>query len=127
MIRADFAQCLSKLKCDVLLIFGKDDPWCKPALAKKMLIALETREPKKVQRYVELENVGHCPNHEAPQAVSRVVSAWVEADNRDENNLQLANAQGEVLIEPWGEIVMKELKKEEIQLSMIDKITAYLV
>ena len=35
-----FQYCLSKVSCDVLLVFGKDDPWCKPAFAKKMMNAL---------------------------------------------------------------------------------------
>mmetsp|Transcript_29633 Transcript_29633/g.42024 ORF Transcript_29633/g.42024 Transcript_29633/m.42024 type:complete len:139 (-) Transcript_29633:345-761(-) len=31
----DFFKNLLHVKCDVLLIFGEQDPWCKPAFAKK--------------------------------------------------------------------------------------------
>ena len=89
----DFYDCLKNVSCDVLLAFGKDDPWCKPVFAKSMLSALEEREQSIIQdeynsnsnrdnhnvagddfpapihnlpvhRYVEITNTGHCPNHE---------------------------------------------------------------
>jgi len=41
-----------------------------------MLTSLSTR-PDTSQRYVELSHVGHCPNHEAPQAVARILHRWV--------------------------------------------------
>ena len=83
-LQANFHQCLSNLECDVLLLFGRDDPWCKPAFARKMLQDLNQRRPdhtdsKYIHRYVELSNVGHCPNHEAPTAVAKVLSAWLDA------------------------------------------------
>ena len=52
--KGDFQACLSRLNCDVLLMFGRDDPWCKPAFAKKMLNALSQRTGNNVHRYVEL-------------------------------------------------------------------------
>jgi len=38
-----FYKNLSKLECDVLLLFGKEDPWCTPAFAKKN-VSMFTRE-----------------------------------------------------------------------------------
>jgi hypothetical protein len=66
--QANFYDCLGALQCDVLLCFGRDDPWCKPAFAKRMLNRLqerkcsmdETDQRSITQRYVELSNVGHC-------------------------------------------------------------------
>ena len=112
----------------MLLIFGKDDPWCKPAFAKKMLHALSQREPTKVHRYVELENVGHCPNHEAPQAVARVVKSWVNAEtSRADETLALVQNDKEVILEEWGEIVMRERSESEIELSLLDRIATTFV
>ena len=126
LVNADFEQCLSSLQCDVLLIFGKDDPWCKPAFAKKMLLALDNREPTKVHRYIEFENVGHCPNHEAPQAVAKVFGSWAEAENRNEDHLTLVNGR-EVIHEPWGDVAMSEKKQEDIPLSFLDKVATTFV
>ena len=112
------------MECDVLLMFGKDDPWCKPAFGKKMLEALSKRNHarKPVSRYIELENVGHCPNHEAPQSVGKVVSAWVRASNRQKENLQLVDEFNQVIKEEWAEIVMQEKDATEIPLNLVDRL-----
>jgi hypothetical protein len=115
------------LKCDVLLVFGKDDPWCKPAFGKKMLEALSTRQDGFVSRYIELENVGHCPNHEAPQAVSKVVSMWVDASDRRREVLDLVHSSTKVTAEEWAEIVMHEKEASEIPLSLLDRIATTFV
>jgi len=54
----------------VLLIYGAQDPWCTPGIAAKLLSGN--------MRYVELSNVGHCPNNEAPVAVSNIWRQWQE-------------------------------------------------
>jgi len=127
----NFQECLSRLHCDVLLIFGKDDPWCTPAFAKKMLQALEKEDDgqrstvggnpnKRVHRYVEVEHCGHCPNHEAPQAVGKVVMAWIGAKDRTKDHLTLLEPNGERFIEPWGEIIARERQESDITLNWID-------
>ena len=107
--KGDFQDCLVRVPCDVLLVFGKDDPWCKPAFAKNMLKALEERQQDNnsatsttsdandvpvpippVHRYVEITNAGHCPNHEAPKAVGHLVKAWVDAKHGNRSKQQLA-------------------------------------
>jgi len=35
-----------------------------------------------IQRYFQISNAGHCPNHEAPGAVGYVVRAWTGATDR---------------------------------------------
>ena len=127
IVNMSFDECLSSLECDVLLMFGRDDPWCKPAFAKRMLQALDKREPGKVHRYIEIENAGHCPNHEAPQAVARVFHSWVGAADRRENASTLVNGEKEVLEEEWGETVIRELKGEQIPLSFMDKVATTFV
>lgn len=61
------------------------------------------------------ENVGHCPNHEAPQAVARVASSWIEAKDRRRDQLQLVMNDKEVIHEPWGEIVVRETDENGIE------------
>lgn len=123
----DFQDTLTHLKCDVLLVFGKDDPWCKPAFGKKMLEALSMRDDGLVSRYIELENVGHCPNHEAPQAVSRVIGGWIDASDRSREALDLVHASLKVTTEEWAEIVMHEKEADEIPLSLLDRIATTFV
>jgi hypothetical protein len=116
------------LECDVLIVFGRDDPWCKPAFAKKMLQALDTRHPEKVHRYVELANVGHCPNHEAPQAVARLLSTWSDASTTSERKtVPLVQGTHQVVSEEWGDIVVQERQTNEIPVSFIDRFATAFV
>jgi pimeloyl-ACP methyl ester carboxylesterase len=77
-----YKQALEHVNCDVLLIYGQDDPWCKPAIAQATLRVLRENslhsEGRQAYRYVELSNVGHCPNHEAPNAVASIFHRWIE-------------------------------------------------
>jgi pimeloyl-ACP methyl ester carboxylesterase len=120
--KGNFHECLARLQCDVLLVFGRDDPWCKPAFAKKMLQALQQREPDRVHRYIEVENCGHCPNHEAPQAVAKVVNAWVGANDRTVDCLPLVNAAEETFSEAWGDTIAREYEENDILLSWADRL-----
>jgi hypothetical protein len=105
-------------------MFGRDDPWCKPAFGKKMLEALSRRDHARglVARYIELENVGHCPNHESPRSVGKVVSAWVRATDRHKENLKLVDESNHVIKEEWAEIVMQEKDANDIPLSFVDRL-----
>ena len=123
----DFYENLSNLSCDVLLMFGKDDPWCRPCFAKKMLGALSKRGSEQTQRYLELENVGHCPNHEAPQAVGHAIRSWVSSVSHKLNDLSLVNGDSQVFSEPWADIAIRELKQHEIPMNIIDHIATALV
>lgn len=149
---------MTQLECDVLLIFGKNDPWCTPAFAKRMYQSLQKRHDANdndndnsissntnaettsvVERYVELDNVGHCPNHEAPEAVGLIASRWMSTNQRHRRNLSLLNkiadADGETkahtdevtIEEPWGDIVAREVKDGEISLSLMDRIITSMV
>ena len=104
------------------MMFGEDDPWCKPAFAKKFLEALDSRSTDKVHRYVALTETGHCPGHEAPQAVASVLEKWLDAKDKNPAALTLVEEGRQVTHEPWGEVVMEEKQKEEIPVSFIDKL-----
>ena len=55
---SSFYDALQAVDCDVLLLFGAEDPWCKPAFAKRMLQKLEERSGEAMSRYVEVAGVG---------------------------------------------------------------------
>mmetsp|Transcript_22951 Transcript_22951/g.49660 ORF Transcript_22951/g.49660 Transcript_22951/m.49660 type:complete len:510 (+) Transcript_22951:53-1582(+) len=143
---ADFYGALKSLPVDVLLLFGSDDPWCTPAVAKRMHTTLFSRDDvavdaPPVQRYISLENVGHCPNHEAPTAVAKVLLPWIKAssallsptniDDADQSRskVPLVSSSGSAEIrEPWGDIIAREVSIEESQdLGMIDRIVSSMV
>jgi hypothetical protein len=92
-----------------------------------MLQALDKREPDKVHRYVEIENAGHCPNHEAPQAVAHVVRAWTKNNDRKRENLSLIDENRIIFKEEWGETAAAERGIDDIKLSAIDKLATTFV
>lgn len=90
-----------------------------------MLESLSTRQNVS-SRFVELEGVGHCPNHESPQAVASLVSTWVK--NRQKDKLQLVEHDKRVTVEDWGaEIIMQEKEAADIELSLLDRIATKFV
>lgn len=151
----DFYSILTNVQCDVLLLFGKNDPWCTPAFAKRMYQSLTRRSRRRnqcVQRYVELENVGHCPNHEAPTAVGRIASRWMGSSSgvsggdrnghvdRHARSLSLFHGESKEMDthsgtpslvwsvdEPWGEVVAREVPDSEIALSWTEQLLTRMV
>ena len=124
----DFATNLAKVQCDTLLVFGKEDPWCTSSVGKKMYDILSQRNfsNKPVQRYIELENVGHCPNHEAPQAVAAAVKRWLGMD-RKQYTVPLVDSTGETFHEQWGQITSRELNTESAKMTIVDRIMSEFV
>ncbi|EEC42901.1 predicted protein [Phaeodactylum tricornutum CCAP 1055/1] len=127
-----FDEALSRLECDVLLCFGADDPWCKPAFAARMLRALGQRPTGKVQRYVELSSVGHCPNHEAPNAVAYVLLPWLLSSNAQRQQIALVPAplsedKRTSVRETWGVTELTERQADDISLSLVDRLAVLFV
>lgn len=121
----NFYELMTQLQCDVLLLFGEDDPWCKPAFAKRMIQSLNERARDACCRYVQLSNVGHCPNHEAPKAVGKAVSGWIGAADR--SKVPLVEGSQEVIHEEWGDVTMQELGADDIKVSLVDKLAVTFV
>lgn len=121
----DFYRNLGNLECDVLLIFGKEDPWCTPAIGKKMLQSLSRRQNAAVHRYVELDNVGHCPNHESPTAVGHIANRWLMSTDRSKQKLLLWDEQQSmepwVSEEPWGRVTAREVTEQSASLNLVDR------
>lgn len=126
-----FYDALQKLPIDVLLLFGEDDEWCTPAVAKRMHTTLSARatsanEKGPCQRYVSIDNAAHCPNHEAPTAVACVLEQWIGASDR--STVKLITDENESVHEPWGDVGVREVSLEESQnLSFVDKMVSSMV
>ncbi len=145
--KGDFYDCLKNVSCDVLLVFGKDDPWCKPSFARNMLLALEERTTghninvnHQHHRYIEITNAGHCPNHEAPKAVGHLVNQWVNCGEKDRSSEDFSLQQATdtstgqhahrmplTFVEEWGEMVVRERQRDEIEVGWVDKIVTSLL
>lgn len=132
----DFYGALGRLPVDVLLLFGDDDAWCTPPLAKRMHTTLDSRDGSDppAQRYITIENVGHCPGHEAPTAVARTLLSWIGASNNDDegsdnrSKVPLVSSASAEIREPWGVVRVREVSIEESQdLSVADRIVSSMV
>lgn len=128
--RASFEDCLQALKCSVLLCFGRDDPWCKPAFAKRMLQRLQERscfacvDQQLHHRFVELSQVGHCPNHEAPRATAHVVTNWLDGPHLP---LLTSKERSMAVSEDWGVTHLEERLEHEIHMSWADELAVRFV
>ena len=85
-----------------------------------------------VQRYVELDNCGHCPNHEAATLVGMIASRCTGTSQRHREKLSLmsdkdGNMDAMSVTEPWGVISGREVKDDEFSLSLIGKIITNMV
>jgi pimeloyl-ACP methyl ester carboxylesterase len=117
---------LEKLQCDVLLLFGRDDPWCQPAFARKMLLRLQQRPSADTARYVEIADVGHCPHHEAPRATAQVLQSWCAATRPGRADPQWFRPPRTVH-EAWGATVVQARVAEEIPVRWMDQIAVRLL
>lgn len=122
---ASFDECFAMLQCNVLLLYGRQDPLCGPGFAKLMLQKLEgqthNHRPLSVhsaRRYVELSPVGHCPNDEAPRAVATLLTRWMKnplASLIVPSKMRTGDTpEKESVMEEWGEVFMQELEEPDI-------------
>jgi len=153
----DFYSTLQNVPVDVLLLFGANDSWCTPAIAKRMHTTLSKRNDELnttndgrvlANRYVSLENVGHCPNHEAPTSVAKVVLPWIRAfssssattayvngeqqqqqQQQNRCNIPLVVPDGsDETREPWGVVRAYEVSLDESkELGVMDRIVSSMV
>ena len=65
-------EVLPKLKIPMLLIWGDQDRMVPPSLAP--LFA----ELNSQIKYIEMEQVGHCPHDECPEQFNRILSDWLK-------------------------------------------------
>lgn len=130
-----FYDALQQLPIDVLLLFGSNDEWCTPAVAKRMHTTLHSRSRSVAgnvgapfQRYVTIDNAAHCPNHEAPTAVAKVLHSWLSSTPSSRSEVPLVVDDERLVKEPWGEVVLREVTIEESEsLGLLDKLVSSMV
>jgi len=62
---------LPQLSCPAIAIWGAADPWEPIALGRELM------DVSTVDEFVEIPDVGHCPQDEAPELVNPVLSNWI--------------------------------------------------
>jgi pimeloyl-ACP methyl ester carboxylesterase len=62
---------LPQLSCPTIAIWGAADPWEPISLGRKLM------DVPTVDEFVEIPDVGHCPQDEAPELVNPVLSNWI--------------------------------------------------
>ncbi len=62
---------LPQLSCPAIAIWGAADPWEPIDLGHKLMNVSTVRE------FIELPNVGHCPQDEAPELVNPILQRWI--------------------------------------------------
>ncbi|GAB5030829.1 Hypothetical protein NocV09_00401050 [Nannochloropsis oceanica] len=63
---------LQQADIPLLLLYGREDPWIFPSWGQRV----KRQVPKAT--YFELSPAGHCPHHEAPQAVNALMLEWLQ-------------------------------------------------
>ena len=87
----------------------------------------DRRASEAAQRYVSLEDVGHCPNHEAPAASASILLRWIGASRRDEAPL-VSVGDNDRIKEHWGDVRLREVWIEESgDLGLLDRIVSNMV
>jgi pimeloyl-ACP methyl ester carboxylesterase len=66
---------LPQLSCPTIAIWGAADPW-EPIELGRELMSVTT-----VDKFVELPDVGHCPQDEAPELVNPILCDWIASVN----------------------------------------------
>ncbi|MEL4894137.1 alpha/beta fold hydrolase [Crocosphaera sp. Alani8] len=62
---------LPRLTCPTILLWGDKDPW------EKIEIGQEWANYPTVDQFIPLENVGHCPQDEAPELVNPILEEFI--------------------------------------------------
>ncbi len=66
------------LPCPALILWGTDDPW------EPIELGQEYAKYDTVQKFIPLENVGHCPQDEAPELVNPILLEWILESERSQ-------------------------------------------
>lgn len=63
---------LPQLPCPAIILWGASDPW------EPIELGRELANYPKVQKFIPLEGVGHCPQDEAPEVVNLIIQDWIK-------------------------------------------------
>jgi pimeloyl-ACP methyl ester carboxylesterase len=73
---------LPVLSCPTILLWGTEDPW------EPFSMGQELAKFPKVQKFIPLKGLGHCPQDEAPEIVNPILQNWILATDVPEPRLQ---------------------------------------
>ena len=62
---------LPLLSCPAMILWGTEDPW------EPIELGRELGNFPRVERFIPLEGLGHCPQDEAPEIVNPILQEWV--------------------------------------------------
>ncbi|MBO3460887.1 alpha/beta fold hydrolase [Aetokthonos hydrillicola Thurmond2011] len=62
---------LPLLPCPAIILWGASDPW------EPIELGRELANFPRVQKFIPLERVGHCPQDEAPEVVNPILQDWI--------------------------------------------------
>ncbi|MBR8838350.1 MAG: alpha/beta fold hydrolase [Stigonema ocellatum SAG 48.90 = DSM 106950] len=62
---------LPLLPCPAIILWGTSDPW------EPVDLGRELANFPRVQKFIPLEGVGHCPQDEAPEVVNLILQDWI--------------------------------------------------
>lgn len=68
------------LPCQALILWGDQDPW------EDIKLGQEYAKYPQVKEFITLENVGHCPQDEAPELVNPLLERWINNYELSINN-----------------------------------------
>lgn len=64
------------LPCPAIILWGTADPW------EPIDLGRELANFPQVQKFIPLENVGHCPQDEAPELVNPILLDWISVQSQ---------------------------------------------
>ena len=112
----------------IALVFGRDDPWCTPAVAQRMLRTATT-----TARYWEVQSVGHCPQHEAPRATAWIVTQWLSlllssaSSSSSATTTSSSSSTPKTIQEAWGTTTVTERTADTMDIPWWKQIAAQLL
>jgi pimeloyl-ACP methyl ester carboxylesterase len=67
---------LPRLSCPVILLWGTKDPW------EPIELGREFAKFPSVKEFIALEDLGHCPQDEAPEIVNPILQKWIQENSK---------------------------------------------
>ncbi|MBD1900384.1 alpha/beta fold hydrolase [Trichocoleus sp. DQ-A3] len=62
---------LPLLPCPTIILWGTEDPW------EPIELGREFANYPKIEKFIPIEGVGHCPQDEAPELVNPILQDWI--------------------------------------------------
>ncbi len=103
---------LPKLPCPAMILWGAADPW------EPIERGLAFEQYPAVERFVNLEGVGHCPQDEAPKQVNYLLRDWIlwkAAAKQQHSPLSIGDWVEIAVVRPDGDPIWNGLRGQVAQ------------